>query len=138
MSAARSIGRDRRVLVVEDEWLIADMIARTLDEAGYRVVGPVPTAAQAIATLDAQSCDVALVDLNLSGDKSYAVIDRLRASGIPHLLVTGYSTDDLPDGYRACAMIGKPVEPAALLETLAAMLDPVPGGITINRSPSAS
>ncbi len=138
MSAARSIGRDRRVLVVEDEWLIADMIARTLDEAGYRVVGPVPTAAQAIATLDAQGCDAALVDLNLSGDKSYAVIDRLRALGIPHLLVTGYGADDLPEAYRACAMIGKPAELDALLETLAVMLDPVPGGITINRSPSAS
>lgn len=115
-----------QVLIVEDEWLIADMIARTVSEAGYGALGPVPTTAQAAALLADHRCDAALLDLNLGGTKGYALIDRLRGLGIPHLLVTGYSREDLPERYRSCAMLGKPLVPETLLAALRTLLSPSP------------
>ncbi|USU07385.1 response regulator [Sphingomonadaceae bacterium OTU29MARTA1] len=110
------------VLVVEDEWLIADMVAQAVRDAGYRVLGPVASVAQAQALLARYRCDAALLDLNLGGDRGYALIDQLRARRVPCLLVTGYSRDDLPERYRDHALVGKPAESETLISALAGLL----------------
>ncbi len=110
------------MLVVEDEWLIADVVAQAVRDAGYRVLGPVASVAQAQALLARYRCDVALLDLNLGGDRGYALIDQLRARRVPCLLVTGYSRDDLPERYRDHALVGKPAESETLISALAGLL----------------
>ena len=114
------------ILVVEDEWLIADMIDHALSQAGYRTLGPAATVPQALALVDTEACDAALLDVNLGIEKSYAVLDRLIALGIPHLLVTGYSASDLPDRYRHCSCLGKPLVTATLVDALNRLLAPPP------------
>jgi len=110
------------ILVVEDEWLIADMIEHALDDAGYRTLGPAATSQQALALIARQPCDAALLDLNLGGDKSFAVIDRLVALRTPHLLVTGYCATDLPERYRNMTLIPKPLAPEVMIAALNALL----------------
>ena len=112
------------ILVVEDEWLIADMIDHALAGAGYRTLGPAATVAQALALVGRGCCDAAVLDVNLGAEKSYPVLDRLIALRIPYLLITGYSAGDLPERYRHCACVGKPLVVGTLLAALAALLRP--------------
>jgi len=80
----------RRILVVEDEFLIAMEIQRWLHAAGAEVVGPVPTVSEALSLIDGGHLDAAVLDVNLGdGDTSYPVADRLAVLGIPHLFATG-------------------------------------------------
>lgn len=113
------------VLIVEDEWLIADMIEHALSHAGYRTLGPAASVAQALALMAAKPCDAALLDVNLGSEKSYAVLDRLIVLRVPHLLITGYSIGDLPERYRHCPCVGKPLVAESLVAALKS-LAPVP------------
>ncbi|GJE42371.1 response regulator [Methylobacterium soli] len=94
----------RRILVVEDEYLIAAEVKRWLRRAGAEVVGPVPSAEQALTLIGDDRIDAAVLDLNL-GDKRTAlpIADRLGALGVPYLFATGdirvsqgHSYDDRP------------------------------------------
>lgn len=106
------------ILVVEDEWLIADMIEHALAQAGYRILGPACSVAQALRLIAAGPCDAALLDVNLGAEKSFVVIDRLIALGIPHLLITGYCPPNLPERYRRCPRLSKPLLTGALIEAV--------------------
>ncbi len=114
------------VLIVEDEWLIADLIVCAVTDAGYRALGPAATVHEALALLATTPCDAALLDINLGPDKSYPLIDRLSALRIPYLLVTGYCPQDLPERYRRSACIGKPPDPARLIAALRTLIAPPP------------
>jgi CheY-like chemotaxis protein len=107
-----------RVLVVEDEWLIASMIEAALASAHCEVVGPVGTLQQALERVFCNQFDAALVDLNLHGEMAYAVADALAEKGTPFLLVTSYEPSQLPEPYRACPRCGKPCPPHRLLAAL--------------------
>lgn len=115
------------ILVVEDEWLIAEMIGHILAQAGFDTRGPAATVAQALALIEPaggaqDACDAALLDVNLGPEKSYPVIDRLIALGIPHLLITGYNTGDLPERYRATPHVAKPLIASALVAAVGALV----------------
>ncbi len=90
MSASTRPLESRRVLVVEDEYIIATEIKRWLQEAGAEVVGPVPSAERALDLIADHAIDSAVLDLNL-GDRgtTLPVADRLGALGVPHLFATG-------------------------------------------------
>ncbi len=111
----------RRVLVVEDEALVAMLIEDILLDAGAEVAGPAATEAEALTLLAATRPDTAVVDVNLGGHTSEPVIAALAASGVPFLVATGYSATGLtvPSGG---AIIAKPFEPSTLVERLAALL----------------
>ena len=79
---------------------------------------------QALALIDAQAFDAAMVDVNLDGRKSYAVADALVARGIPFLFSTGYSGQSLKDGYQDRPILGKPYRNADLVEALTRLLRP--------------
>jgi DNA-binding response OmpR family regulator len=80
----------KRVLLVEDEYYIADELRRTLEAAGAEVVGPISTLAGASAALDEGAFDCAVIDLNLHGQRALPIADRLLDDGKSFAIATGY------------------------------------------------
>jgi CheY-like chemotaxis protein len=111
-----------RVLVVEDEMMILMMIEGMLDDLGCESVTAAATIDQAIGLIDAQSFDVAMLDLNLNGDKTYPVADALAAHNVPFLFSTGYSDHGLKEGYDSRPVLKKPFQHQELAEMLSCLL----------------
>lgn len=114
-----------RILVVEDEYLVADHIAMILEDFGCEVVGPVPTVDEALTRIGAETLDGALLDTNLDGVSSTPVADALAARSIPFVVVTGYgdlklSSDVLEDAPR----VSKPYNIAELASALVTAFTP--------------
>jgi CheY-like chemotaxis protein len=110
------------ILLVEDEWLIAEEFALLLQEAGYQIVGPAPSAAIALDLLGRHRVDVALLDLTLVGETSYRVADTLMTRGIPFAFVTGYQSREIDAAYRIRPCLQKPVKPRSLLAAVRDLL----------------
>lgn len=110
-----------RVLVVEDEALIAMEIEAVLQEAGYRVAGPVGSIGAALALIDDGLPDAALLDVNVCGVPVFPVSDALAKAGVPFLVMTGHSRDALPPALQP-HFLGKPFQGRTLREALAALL----------------
>jgi CheY-like chemotaxis protein len=112
----------RRVLVVEDEvmvsWVLEDMLA----ELGCEVVGPAARVSQALAMVEAETVDLAVLDVNLNGQKSFPVADALVARGVPFVFSTGYNKDSIPDTYKVFPIMQKPYDQANLSLALASLL----------------
>jgi CheY-like chemotaxis protein len=111
----------RRVLVVEDEMLLLMTIEDMLADLGCEFVIPAATVDQALALVDAQPFDVAMLDVNLNGNQSYAVADALAARSVPFFFSTGYSDHVMKEGYHNRPMLKKPYkheEIVAILERL--------------------
>jgi DNA-binding NtrC family response regulator len=111
----------RRVLVVEDEvmvsWILEDMLA----DLGCEVVGPAARIDQALAIVEMETIDLAILDVNLNGKKSFSVADALIARGVPFVFSTGYNDDGIPDTYKVYPMMQKPyamVNLSGVLESL--------------------
>lgn len=97
----------RRVLVVEDEWLIARDHVSILTDAGHIAVGPVATVAKAIALLDAERVDIALLDFQLGSQTSTPIAQHLAQHGIPFIVVTGHSSADLSAEFATGLIVAK-------------------------------
>jgi CheY-like chemotaxis protein len=111
----------RRVLVIEDEMMILMMIEGMLEDLGCASVTSAATIEQALGLIDAQEFDVAMLDLNLDGHRTYPVADRLAARGVPFVFSTGYSDHGLIEGYNDRPVLKKPFqheELAAILRQL--------------------
>jgi CheY-like chemotaxis protein len=121
---ARATGRPpsglsgKRVLVIEDEPLVAMDIASRLSEAGCEVIGPAGTLELARSFIESAEIDAALVDANLAGDPVDELAAALTRRKVPFAFVTGYGREALPQGFREAAMIGKPFTEKALLATI--------------------
>lgn len=108
-----------RILVVEDDGLLAMYISDLLDDLGHEVVGPTGTIDDALARIAGEAIDVALLDVNLGGGKtSYPVAEMLSRRGVPFAFLTGYGEAGLTDNYRHRPILSKPVDQALLAETL--------------------
>ena len=112
-----------RVLVVEDQFWIAEMIAGILKNAGYEVVGPANTVQSCLTLIEERTIDVAILDINLGAEMSYVAADALIAQGVPIIFVTGYQYHDLPQQYHAVPLMAKPTTPRRLLHAIARLLD---------------
>lgn len=108
----------RRVMVVEDELLIAMLIEDTLMDEGCAIVGPYTNLAAAMAAATTATVDLALLDVNLRGEKVYPVGDLLEARGIPFLLLSGYGPDAVPANRSHWKAISKPFEIGELITRL--------------------
>ena len=108
----------RRILVVEDEALVAMLVEDALLDAGAIVLGPVATVAEALALLQQEIPDVAVLDLNLAGETSTPVADRLVTMGVPFVVATGYGADGLPPGHATVPVLAKPYDPDDLTTAL--------------------
>ncbi len=99
-----------RVLLVEDEPLLAMLLEESLNDLGHDPVGAVATVKQAMALLDAETVDCALLDFSLgSAENSVAVAQRLRLADIPFCYLSGHSSLDIGSGAPAAPMLTKPV-----------------------------
>jgi CheY-like chemotaxis protein len=106
---ASSALRDRRILVVEDEYLIAAMLRDALENIGSVVVGPVPSVEKAMETIASNpGIDAAIVDINLGGVMAYPVADALLARNIPFVFTSGYEDGALRTRYPQIRNCHKP------------------------------
>jgi CheY-like chemotaxis protein len=113
-----------RVLVVEDEFLVATLIEDMLTSAGCVVSGPIPRLPAALDAVDRGAFDAAVLDVNLGGDRVYPVADALSRRNVPFLFVTGYGTGGLPAVYAERPRLCKPFKMADLLDTLSSLVAP--------------
>jgi DNA-binding response OmpR family regulator len=111
-----------RILVLEDEALIALDLATTLEDAGWEVIGPAGSLAAARRLLDEGDPDLACLDLNIGSETSHDLARALLARGVPVVFVSGRDARALPEDLRAVPVLGKPVRTAGLLATLSASL----------------
>ena len=108
----------RRILVVEDEPLIAVEVASMLVQAGYEVLGPVGSVAQALAIIDRCGCDAAVLDVNLGSETAEPIARRLSRSGITFVTISGYSKEQLPPSLGPAVHLGKPLNTIDLINSL--------------------
>src|SRR5262245_15985848 len=100
-----------RILLVEDETLVALDLEAMLEGAGCEVVGPMPTVASAISRLSSEPVDGALLDVNLGKETVYPLADWLRNQRVPYVFLTGYGAEILPEAHRDRPVVLKPYDP---------------------------
>jgi DNA-binding NtrC family response regulator len=105
----------KRVLLIEDEYYIADELRRTLEAVGAKVVGPISTLSAAHEALDEGAFDCAVIDLNLHGQSALPIADRLLDGGKSFAIATGYGSTGVPDRFNDVPRLEKPFDPPALL-----------------------
>ena len=100
----------RRILLVEDEYLLASDMAQDLADQGALVIGPAPSVDKALALLaSADSPDGAIIDVNLGGELAFPVADALLSRGVPLVFTTGYDAGILPGRFEHVPRCEKPV-----------------------------
>lgn len=98
-----------RALVVEDEYLLLALLEDLLPDLGFNVTARARSLEGALAAAGATGdFDVALVDVNLAGQHSYAAVDKLLEAGVPTLFITGYGTGGLPPRFASLPVLSKP------------------------------
>jgi CheY-like chemotaxis protein len=112
----------KRILVVEDELLVAMMIEDILLEQNCSVIGPFSNLTDALAAAQTASFDAAVLDVNLHGQKSYPVGEILAARKIPFFLLSGYGEAALPEDHPEWRTCNKPFTAAELIQALAEQL----------------
>lgn len=110
-----------RILVVEDEPLIAMEIEAVLETEGHAIAATVPTVAAALAYLKTERPDAALLDANLRGEPSVPIADELTRQHVPFLVLTGHSPEALPERLRPF-FVGKPFQNRVLMQALGRIL----------------
>ena len=109
----------RRILVVEDDYILAEGLRAELEAHGAEVLGPVPSIEDAedlLATGPAP--DAALLDLNLGGEMAIPLADAFQDRGILFAFTTGYEAWSVPEGYAHVPRFEKPVDPSRLVRWL--------------------
>lgn len=115
-----------RVLVVEDEYFIADDLARALRAAGAVPIGPVASVEDAQEMLDKQRPDAAILDLNLRGVIASGLVERVAREKLPTIVVSGYGERGLPELDVTLPRLEKPVDCKLVVKTLAEELSKAP------------
>ena len=125
MAPAAAALEGRRVLVVEDEALLAMELTDILEREGCRVIGPAASVARALVLLDERRLDAALLDLNLNGESGLLVAVALSDRGVPFMVVSGYceGQSSAPELHGA-PRLKKPARHGELVRVLAELLTP--------------
>ena len=109
-----------RVLVVEDEALLAMLVEEYLDELGCEVAGVAMRLDEALEQARTLAVDVAVLDVNLAGQASYVVAEVLRERGVPVVFATGYGAAGLPENLKGTPLLPKPFQCEQLADALSA------------------
>ena len=109
----------RRVLVIEDESLVAMLLETILDDMGCAVVGPESNIDDGLrSAMGEASLDAALLDVNVAGREVFPVAEALRARGVPFVFSTGYGEAGLPDAWRGRPTLQKPFTEEAVHQAI--------------------
>jgi DNA-binding response OmpR family regulator len=114
----------RRILIVEDDYLIASLLTEVMESAGWQVVGPVGHLTDAVATAAKEEIDVAVLDVNLGGETVFPVADVLDTRKVPFLFLTGYGTETLERRFCERPRLGKPFKTAELIGVVRRLIPP--------------
>ncbi|MCL9998977.1 MAG: response regulator [Erythrobacter sp.] len=110
---------NRRILVVEDEYFLADELRCELESAGATIVGPVGGILPALAAIDAsQQLDGAILDVNLNGEKVFPAAQILQDRNVPILFLSGYDKAVIPQQFEIVPHCRKPVPVQEIITTL--------------------
>ena len=112
----------KRILVIEDEFLIGLEMHSLLTEAGFGVVGPAATVPAALKHISEGNFDAALVDANLGGHSIDGGTAALADRGTPFVLVTGYGRKSLPPQLANAPLIQKPFDPRTVIDAVQRLL----------------
>lgn len=109
----------RRILIVEDEFLIADEMAEAFSNQGAEVIGPAATLEQGLSLIEStEALDGAILDINLRGDMVFPLADALAGKRIPYVFATGYDSSAVPERYLDAPRCEKPVDPMEVAAAL--------------------
>ena len=108
MTGPTGAAAKRRVLVVEDEMLIGMLLEDMLSDLGHEVAAIVPRLKEALAAVDRETYDMAILDVHLHGESAFPVAEALIAKGTPFVFATGYGERGLPENYRGRPVLQKP------------------------------
>lgn len=113
--------RGLRILVVEDNFLIAEVLRDLLEYNGGTVIGPVGTSAAALKLVRVETLDGALLDINLNGEQSFSIAAALAACGVPFMFLSGYGESSiLPAEMRQVRRLAKPISDEQLIAAVRA------------------
>jgi len=112
-----------RVLIVEDEPVLASGIRRLLLLHGFEIAGCVGSVKMGLTLVEEADCDIALLDVNLRGESVLPVAEALRQRGRPFVLMSGYDRSDLPAAFVDVPFLAKPFDPNALVAVLRQLVE---------------
>jgi CheY-like chemotaxis protein len=107
------------VLVVEDDYYLANDTQKTLEAAGARVAGPYARVAESLSRLAEGHVDCGVIDVNLGEGPSFTTARALKQRQVPFVFLTGYGRETLPDDFDGVELLEKPVDPRALVQAIA-------------------
>jgi DNA-binding response OmpR family regulator len=113
-----------RVLIVDDEPLIAMDLEAMLIGAGHAVVGIAATIPVAISMVAERGCNMVLLDANLDGHSAEPIAQELLIRGIPFIVLSGLNAEELAEAMTKGQFVSKPYRPDALLDVISKIADP--------------
>ena len=117
-------GGEKRILVVEDAFLIGMDLKISLEQLGWIVLGPAPSASRAMSILERESCDAAILDVNLGRETSESVADYLSNHHVPYFFLTGYDSLNIKDpALQKMPLYRKPMNREGLADAISKHLD---------------
>lgn len=116
------MGESQRILVVEDDFLVATLFAEILESAGWQVVGPIAHLATALDAAAGESFDAAVLDVDLGGQTVYPVAEVLDARRVPFVFVTAYGREALAPLFCGRPHLGTPFAPGELIGTVTRLI----------------
>ena len=108
-----------RILIVEDETMIAMLLESMVEDLGYAIVATVAREQDAIDAIQTETIDLAILDVNLGGERSYAIADAFNDRKIPFVFSTGYGESAIESRYREWPILNKPFRKEELAQILA-------------------
>lgn len=116
--------RDRRLLIVEDEFLLAEELRAELEDAAAIVLGPAGTLEEALGLIESEPrIDGAILDVNLGGQQAFPAADLLAERGVPFVFTTGYDASILPSRFADVIRCEKPVNIARITRAMARLIE---------------
>ncbi len=127
MTGDRSGTADRlKVLLIEDEVLVALVLEDTIEGLGHEIVATAGTVQHALDVVREKHLDLAILDVNVGGQQVFPVADLLSERGIPFCFVTGYGKRGLKEPYQDCPVLMKPFTEGQLAEMISRIVAPAP------------
>jgi DNA-binding response OmpR family regulator len=120
--ATLDVPRQSRILIIEDEAILALILEEFLIDAGFEIAGVAGRLETALALIERGVSDAAILDANLAGVSSGPAAVALSARGVPFIVVSGYLPEQQPSSFSGALCLQKPCRPADLIQALRGLL----------------